>query len=513
MNSYPEPVKIEAPGQKVGIYVILSVLLLVAAALLRFHDLSQRSLWIDEAAAAIYSQGTIAQTIDNTRHRNTSPIVFPLILQAVQKIDRSAVGVRLPSAIFSVLAVLVMLLMPRTGVDRRVAFFAATVLTLSASQIHWAQEAREYSLSVLLASLMIYGLFDFLNSEGKKRGALYASLFAAPLIQYGLVLFGAAIIGTLGLAGLMQRRPFIGDVLKSGIAMATSGFISLILTLRFQWQSHANLHLGNYFYDGSLSELTSVTTFIAGNTYSLIKHLLLGEAVFWVFAIIFAVYVCRFACRFACSFASRVTIGRQSFYELSLFLFAIMVSVVAVLFRAYPYGAAHQCLYLAPTIALAFGSVSFGVADSLNDKQQTAWTGVIILVVIILGVQTLREWNPYGEVEDIKSVLSYLEQESQSRDDPIYVYPGAVPALTFYGISGDRYVFGELYPQFDPEGYRKELGTAMDRGTGRLWIILSSVVPDVEDFVVSEISGDWSLEQKVDATKASLFLATRAMDH
>jgi uncharacterized membrane protein len=491
-------------GQRISPYLILSILLLLTAASLRFHNLSQRSMWIDEAVAAINSQGSMVEMLDYTRHRNTSPIVFPLILHAVQKIDRSAASVRLPSAVFSLLAVLVTLLMPRVGTDRRVAFLAAAALTLSASQIHWAQEAREYSLSVLLASLIIYGLFAFLGSEGRKRGVLYASLFAAPLIQYGLVLFGFAVIGTLALAGFLQRRPFIGDVIKSGIAMGSSCLISIILTLRFQWQANANIHLGDYFYDGRLADLTSMTTFLAANSYSLLKFLMPGEVVLWFFVIVFIVYVGRFSY----SVTGHLTIGRQSIYELSLFLFAIGISIVAVLFRAYPYGAAHHCLYLTPTIALAFGSASIAVTDLLTDKLQTAWVGAVMLVVMIFGVQTLRERNPYGEVEDIKSVLSYL-QKSQSRDEPVYVYPGAVPALTFYGISGDRFVYGTHYPQFDSKGYRDELTAAMDRGAGQLWIILSSVVPEVEDFVVSEIPGDWRLEKKVDATKAGLYLVTR----
>ncbi len=500
MNNQLESLQISVLGHRISIYVILSLLLLLTAATLRFHDLSQRSMWIDEAAAAIYSQGSLAQTVDNTRHHNTSPLVYPLILYALQKVERSAGSVRLPSAVFSLLAVLVMLLLPRAGADRRAAFIAATVLTLSSSQIHWAQEAREYSLSVLLAALMIYGLLSFLNSKGRKRAALYASLFAAPLVQYGLVLFGFAVIGTLGLAGLLRRRPFIGDVVKSGIALATSGVISLILTLRYQWRANANIHLSDYFYDGSLFDLTSLATFLAGNTYSLLKYLMLGEMLLGVFLVALAVYACRFTCSMA--------MERQTSYELPLFLFAITIAAAAVLADAYTYGAAHQCLYLAPATALAFGGASVAVADSLKGRERIAWTGMVMLVVLTSGALTLKDRNPYAEIEDIKSVLSYL-QESPSRDYPVYVYPGARPALTFYGISGDRFVFGELYPQFDPAGFRNEISSAMDRGTGRLWIILSSVVPDVEDFIVSEIPGEWHLEKKVDATKASLYLASR----
>jgi|GEM_PF-1740196 hypothetical protein len=487
-------------GQKVSVYVTLSILLLLVAASLRFHDLSQRSMWIDEAVAAINSQGSIAEMIDNTRSRNTSPIIYPLILHAIQKIDRSAESVRFPSAVFSLLAVLVILALPTAGIDRRAAFIAATVLTLSSSQIHWAQQTREYSLSVLLAALMIYGLLTFLNSEGRKHTILYASLFIAPLIQYGLVLFAFAVIGTLGFAGLLRRKQFIGDIVKPSIALALGGIISLILTLRYQWQANANIHLHEYFFQGNLFDLKSLVIFLAAKTYSLLKYLMLGEMLLGVFLVALTF--------FACQITRSSKMDQQSFYTLPLFLLAIVISIVAVLADAYPYGAAHQCIYLAPATALVFGCASITTADSLKGGVQAAWTGMVILVVLISGAMTLQNRNPYREIEDIKSVLSYLE-DSQNNNIPVYVYPGAEPALTFYGISGNRFYFGEHYPQVDEKSYREELNAAMALGTGQLWIILSSVVPEVENLIVAEIPADWHIEKKVDATKAALFLAHR----
>ena len=182
-------------------YLYLSVLLLILAGALRFHDIAARSMWVDEAAAALYSQGTLEETVHNTRFDNTSPLVYPLILQAVQTFEASARSVRLPSAVFSWLAVLVVLLMPAAGLDRYSAFIGALALTIATSQVHWAQQSREYSFSVLIAALLLYGLIAYINSDRNNKLTLYVTLFAAPLIQYGLVLFGGAIIGRYGCNG------------------------------------------------------------------------------------------------------------------------------------------------------------------------------------------------------------------------------------------------------------------------------------------------------------------------
>ena len=132
--------------------------------------------------------------VPNTRHRNSSPILYPLALWAVQKVDVSAFSIRVLPAAASVLTVAALLfLLPRAGVSRWATFLAALLATLSVAAIEHAQDAREYSIDALLAALMIAGLLWHLR-HGRKA-LLCVSLFLAPLLQYGLVLFGVAVIG------------------------------------------------------------------------------------------------------------------------------------------------------------------------------------------------------------------------------------------------------------------------------------------------------------------------------
>ena len=178
------------------------VCLLLVAAGLRFYDLPGHSVWYDEAVAANNSSGTLSEVIPNTRHRNSSPILYPLALWAVQKVDVSAFSIRILPATASVLTVAALLfLLPRAGVNRWAAFLAALLATLSVAAIEHAQDAREYSIDALLAALMIAGLLGYLRDGRKALLCLY--LFLAPLLQYGLVLFGVAVMG----AAMVLPRP------------------------------------------------------------------------------------------------------------------------------------------------------------------------------------------------------------------------------------------------------------------------------------------------------------------
>ena len=92
------------------------VCLLVVAGGLRFHDLSEKSLRHDEAVAANISRGALSEVIAGTRSGNSSPILYPLALWAVQKVDVSAFSIRVLPATASVLTVAVLLfLLPRSG--------------------------------------------------------------------------------------------------------------------------------------------------------------------------------------------------------------------------------------------------------------------------------------------------------------------------------------------------------------------------------------------------------------
>ena len=90
------------------------VCLLAVAPGLRFYDLPGNSVWYDEVVASRNSSGALSEVVSNTRCCNTSPILYPLALWAVQKVDVSALSIRVLPATASVLTVAVMLfLLPR----------------------------------------------------------------------------------------------------------------------------------------------------------------------------------------------------------------------------------------------------------------------------------------------------------------------------------------------------------------------------------------------------------------
>ena len=174
-------------------YIVAGALIIIAAAGLRFYGLTAEGLSYDEARAANNSRGALSEVLHNTRYENSSPILYPLALWAIQRVNSSPFSVRAAPATASVLTVAAILfLLPRVGMSRRAALVAAILAAASIPAIENAQDVREYSIDALAAALLVYGLLRYLKDGGMKP--LSAALFVGPLLQYGLVLFGAATV-------------------------------------------------------------------------------------------------------------------------------------------------------------------------------------------------------------------------------------------------------------------------------------------------------------------------------
>ena len=420
--------------RKACLYYAACVVVLVAAAGLRFHDLSEKSLRHDEAAAANISRGALSEVIPGTRYGNSSPILYPLVLYAIQKVESTIFSVRVVPVMASVLTVAALLfVLPRAGVSRRAAFLAALLATLSVEAIRHAQDAREYSIDALLAVLMMAGLLWYLR-DGRKV-LLCVSLFLAPLLQYGLVLFGVAVIGTAVVVPRIQARERrstcpgqIGDWLKRRLDLAAPcGFflagsvVSYLTTLRYQWQEggHASeSYLSAYYYQGKFGA-PSIFEFSIDGVWSLLKYHLpemVAIAALTASAILLVV-------AFLGKFQGKLQDGAIAV----LFSFCIAVSAGAAVLGIYPLGDIRQSIYLGPVVFLAVGVAFHSGAGALASIAQQASLGALLialsaLAIALSGVDAIRrDWDwLYGPQDKSGEILAVLQESAQEED--IYFY-------------------------------------------------------------------------------------------
>ena len=474
--------------RKTRLYYAACACLLVVAAGLRFHDLSAHYLRHDEAVTANNSRGTLSEVVSGTRCCNSHPILYPLVLYAVQKVESTRFSIRILPATASVLTVAVMLLLlPRLGVARRAAFLAALLAALSVEAIRHAQDVREYSIDALVALLMLAGLLRYLRDD--KKVLLCVSLFVAPLVQYGLVLFGVAVIGTAvvaprvagrenpsvpGLAGRivdwLQRR--LDLAAPCGFFLAGST-VSYLVTLRHQWYGvgfASDDYLSRYYYSGTFNVL-SLFEFTIGGIWNLLTyHVPAIVAVIATLTALALLMVKEFRRKLQGKFrGSAIAV---------VFSFAIAVSVGAGVLGIYPLGGIRQNIYLGPVIFLAAGVAFHWMAGCLSSLTRRAWLAPMPAVaaagaIALAGGDAIRRadvYRPNGKVEQILAVLQDRAQE----EDVVYVSHFMTATMEFHRPPNQSMTDATVWCGDSFQLCFSEMVAAIGQNAGRgeLWLVI-----------------------------------------
>lgn len=478
------------------VFLVVAVLIILLAGTLRIYHLAQRSLWLDEAIAANISRGTLSETLTLTRDLHSAPIIDPLILYSVERVSGGSLAVRLPSFVASVLAVfLTLCFVTIPAINYKTAGLAALMLSLSAAQIRYAQEVREYSLSVLYATALLYIYLSYISKKKDDYSPvpLYAAIFFAPLVQYGLVLFSFGILSALFILALIgdQRGRRIAQVMTASVFLGLGGLLSFFVTLRYQWGDDA-WYLKDYFW----SPGTSVLGFILTNTHHLVTYLLPGLATALIFVLAVLIYL--------------VTSIRERVLRPVVLLSGTSCGIVLVcsLLHYYPYGGIRQCLFLAPVLCLLASESLVQVTGTMPGRANWFAFAAIVCIVVVSGVFQIRLLKPYAEIEDMQDVLHSLRSHMES-GDAVYIYPAAVFAVDFYVKERDpRFMYGN-YHQKTPERYVPEMMAGLQPSAKRLWIVFSHVSRDEDRHILQDVSKDWKVEPVLVVTGAALYLASR----
>ena len=411
------------------LYYLTCIALLIVATGSRFHELSENSLWYDEAATANCSRDNSFWRVIRCNRGHSSPVLYPLVLWGVQKVESSPFSVRLVPAAASTGTVFVLLfLLPHVGVRRSAAFLAALMATLSSAAIDHAQDVREYSIDALIVALLIVGVLAYLRD--RKQVLLCTALFLSPLVQYGLVLFCVAVLGTL-----VFNRTKDGTwlarckALVCPVAFFAAGcVITYAVTLQYQWRAgFAASYLSQYYY---APEQGSMLAFALSRTEWLLAYHLPDGIVMPLIA----------------AFAAALAVGfwkgfRHGAIPL-LFALSLVIAIFAALLRYYPLGDIRHCIYLGPIIFLAFGHALHSVADLLPAWGRRGCLALAVSIIALTAVDAIKTDKPYRETYDVKGIIAALENRVREGDKVYISGLSGVPMRFYFSQQPANYHYG-----------------------------------------------------------------------
>ena len=400
-------------------YALVSLFILLVAVALRFFQLGETSLWVDEAKYANNSMTDFWSFIENTRTRNSSPILLPYLYYCFGESLRDPLLIRIPPAIFSILSVAVTLALPRAGVSFLTAALSAFILAIAPAQIEYAQEVREYSLSVFFSCAIIFA-YAFAVNKPSKRSIYYFSLvlFATPFASYGVIFMAlAAVVAFLFIevSGHKYRRRAL--LLIPVISLLIGIALTYQLTAMYQTRIAKAWYLVGYYPP---DETLAALKWLAKSGLTYFRQAIGGSKI----GLLSLLLVCAYMIT---SVVHRA--GWRSKQYLCLVLVILVAgSILAASIGAYPFGGIRQHLFATPLIVLCVAQSVVTLGSVLPQKGMAM---AVFVFALIVSFNSLFKVPPvYAEKEDIISAVS--EGLKGVPDSDVYVYYAARHAVEFH---------------------------------------------------------------------------------
>jgi mannosyltransferase len=177
-------------------------LVVALTAALRFFRLGTKSFWLDEATSAILAQVERHVFVGAVIHRQANMVLYYTLLRGWIRLGGSEFVIRCLSVVAGVAAIPAIYLLGTRLFGPKAGRIAALLLSVHAFHIRYSQEARAYSLFMLLAILSSLFFLRSLEQPSRKNWAAYVLL--STLMVYAQVFGGWVLLAQW--ASLLFRR-------------------------------------------------------------------------------------------------------------------------------------------------------------------------------------------------------------------------------------------------------------------------------------------------------------------
>lgn len=379
-------------------YVVLGIGIVVVGIYFRVDGLGTIPTWFDEETTAEHLRGPIGLIWQAPENFLSSPLLYNALIWAVQLIDTGAFALRLPSAIASIATIIVLLALPRVGVPPVVALASATMLSVSLTQVRYAQEVREYAISTLVVALALYFALGIVQSIGGKTapGRRYWVAFGAvavlsPTLSYGSIFAIVSLFGVLLLI-ILLNQPKANAHFASWIV----SFSAFIVAAAVIFWSYARRQFGittwshlEAFYPDLESGALSWLSWTAKSTLTYLLFLVHDKSVVAIFL------VSALALTLTAVFSRRNEVRgklENRAFILTVMTSALLVagSILTATLQLYPFGPNRQQLFAAPLIVVSGVFLTYVLA--IRTKRHW-WIGVVIALFLFAYFQNDMEYH------------------------------------------------------------------------------------------------------------------------
>lgn len=377
---------------------LVLALLTLLAAVLRFWRLGDWSFWADEIASLRDAQ-QLGKVI-------TYPVGYALIGLAVRLFGSNEFAARLMPAVAGAISVPALYLIGRKLFSERAAILSAVLLALSSYHIFFSQEARYYSLMMLLAMLGIWRAFVALERNSRKSllgAVLLLALAGWTHPTAGLVLPAMAVYALW--VSPKGARP--AGMRWSNLAILFTPFVAAgalrarsILSFLGDWQAKGGFSIGR----------CALTAAKLTDRYEPV------------------VLICA-------AIAAWMLLQQQDHRGKWLLSWALVPSALVVIFVGFAEGGSRFALVaLPPFLMLAGEGLDILIRYSASNRTKIAWL-LACVVVLSLGLKDALYFTvERGQRPLWREAAEYVRSRAQAEGAPMIMTaaPAAPEVLAFY---------------------------------------------------------------------------------
>ncbi len=423
-----------------------------------------RGLWVDEAISVDQAQMPFGRMIDDMATTDVHPPLHHSLLWVTVRIfGTSEFAVRLPSLIAGVALVPVMWWVGRVIYDRRTGWVAAILAAIAPFCVWYSQEARMYSLFMLLAAVAVGAQVQAIRRGRTADWVVYGVATALMLWTQYFALLPIAVqqVAFGWVIWRERRRPGRWKSLLKGWALAT--FIVVIVVLPMlpilQGQLEAYGNRGAGLVPGQAGAGSSA---IGGN----ISIYAVGANLIWALlgyhadgAMVQLAALWPLLMLLALVMLGRGRSGR------SLLLLALVVAPMAALFLV---GSLKRDLF-----ELRYFSGAVPAMLLLVARVVTSTTRRTLTLVATAGAMTAV------------MLLGLVDQQVNGANPRLYDFDGAFEKITAEARPGDVVLYepsylAEVVDYYAPGIDAEPVGSAIPQGAG-VWVLATDRVVDAED--------------------------------
>jgi mannosyltransferase len=454
----------------VGEWAVLA-LTTIAAAAFRAHALASKTFWLDEGMSVGIARLDWYNFVRILWRREANMSLYYLLLRFWLHLGNGEAFIRALSVILAVATVPAIYFLGRQVFDSRIGLIAAALLAVNAFHVRWSQEARGYSLMVLLCVLSTLFFVRALGEPSRPNRVAWILFSALAVYAH----FFAGLLLCLQWLSLRLLRPTRGNFNRDfgWAALAVSPVVSFIAATGagpLRWVHRPGLR---GLWDFALQFTGS------GGALLLIAYLV--------------------ACVAAVFGADRWKEWRVPFdvwrgrYLLLWLLFPPLF--IALLSFARPLFVPRYFIFCLPALFL------LAAAGLMRLRSAWLWAAAALLLVALSARGTVMHWNDFDpERDDWRTASHYILANTRPDDALMFHIAAARMPYEFYLSIADQNTHGPvvLYPHHADHITFLDFVVKPDYASlekslpqySRVWLVLSHAgEPGAPDLVSSSLIG------------------------